>query len=59
MPKNMRAAPALAMLALIGSQPIARSQQVSEAHVVPLTHSTVQTMDKRVDAIRGDRTKVG
>jgi len=47
------------MLALIGAQLVARARQVSEAHVVPLTHSTVQTMDKRVEAIRGDRTKAG
>jgi quercetin dioxygenase-like cupin family protein len=33
------------------------AQQPADAHVVPLSKATVQAMDKRIEAIRGDRKK--
>src|SRR5262249_24492211 len=35
------------------------AQQPSQSHVVPLVQSAVRTLDKRVEAVRGDRTKAG
>jgi hypothetical protein len=53
----------VALGALIGAclswQSAALAQQALESHVVPLKHSSVVTMDKRVEAMRGDRTKPG
>jgi hypothetical protein len=43
----------------LSSQPAAMAQQVLESHVVPLKRSSIVTMDKRVEAVRGDRTKPG
>ena len=43
----------------LGSQPAAMALQALESHVVPLKHSSIVTLDKRVEAVRGDRTKPG
>lgn len=43
----------------LSSQPAAMAQQALESHVVPLKHSSIVTLDKRVEAVRGDRTKPG
>ena len=45
--------------AYLGLQPAGLAQQTVESHVVPLKHSSIVTMDKRVEAVRGDRTKPG
>ena len=46
-------------LTYLGLQPAGLAQQTVESHVVPLKHSSIVTMDKRFEAVRGDRTKPG
>ncbi|MDP9089169.1 MAG: cupin domain-containing protein [Pseudomonadota bacterium] len=43
----------------LSSQPAPMAQQALESHVVPLKHSSIGTLDKRVEAVHGDRTKPG
>ena len=45
--------------AWLGSQPAVRAQQTPDSHVVPLKQSAIVAMDKRVEAIHGDRAKAG
>jgi len=43
----------------LSTQQALLAQQTPESHVVPLKHSSIATMEKRVEAVRGDRTKPG
>jgi hypothetical protein len=43
----------------LGAQPTGLAQQAPDSHVVPLKRPSILAMDKRIEAVRGDRTKPG